>query len=281
MLMPRPTSRLRIAALAALIAVALPALAQDSIPQDKPEPDLALLLEAGRQTRATPLIPGLDYRLVAVPAFGLKVHAFAFDTKQFHLRTAAQDNDTGNRVADFLVNPEDVFAIDGGFFERDDDGRLAASGLLVVDGEEVAPQHERAGSGVLHASADGVSISYRAEAPPAEAVDSAVQVGPVLVDPGGKVGIYSSQGDRRRRSAICLRPGELIAIVVDGDGLSLFQLAHVLAIPVDQGGVGCDVAINLDGGPSTQAVYRGGGRTIAIDGEATVHNGLVVSTSGR
>ena len=107
-----------------------------------------------------------------------------------------------------------------------------------------------------------------------------MQVGPILVDPGGKVGIYTNQGDRRRRSAICLRPGEVVAIVVDGDGLSLFQLANLLAIPIEKGGVGCDAAINLDGGPSTQAIYRGGGRRIAIDGESTVQNALVVSVPG-
>lgn len=265
--------------LAAMVASAAVAAEAPKKPDAKalPEPALSLLLASGKAARSAPLIAGLDYRLIAVPAFGLKIHAFAFDASRFRLRTVQQSEATGNRAADFLQRPEDVFAIDGGFFEKDDDGALSPSGLLVVDGAKVAPENKRAGSGILHVRDGGVAIAYRDKAPPAGTMDSAVQVGPILVDPGGKVGIYTNQGDRRRRSAICLRPGEVVAVVVDGDGLSLFQLANLLAIPLDKGGVGCDVAINLDGGPSTQAIYRGGGRTIAIDGESTVQNGLVVS----
>jgi len=269
--------------LAAMVAFAAAAGAAEAPrnPDAKalPEPDLSLLLESGKAARAARLIAGLDYRLISVPAFGLKIHAFAFDRRRFNLRTVQQTKETGSRAADFLERPGDIFAIDGGFFEKDDQGRLSPSGLLVVDGAQVAPEHERAGSGVLHVGNGGVAIAYRTKAPPLSAMESAVQVGPILVDPGGKVGIYTSQGDRRRRSAICLRPGDVVAVVVDGDGLSLFQLANLLAIPVEKGGVGCDVAINLDGGPSTQAIYRGG-RTIEIDGESTVQNALVVSVPG-
>ncbi len=269
-------------ALAAMVAFAAVAAEVANRPDAKarPEPDLSLLLETSKAARAAPLIAGLDYRLISVPAFGLTIYAFAFDERRFHLRTVQQTEETGNRAADFLKRPEDIFAIDGGFFEKDDQGRLSPSGLLVIDGAEVAPEHDRAGSGVLHVGNGDVAIAYRAKAPPPSAMDSAVQVGPILVDPGGKVGIYTNQGDRRRRSAICLRPGEMVAVVVGGDGLSLFQFANLLAIPVERGGVGCDVAINLDGGPSTQAIYRGGGRIIEIDGESTVQNALVVSVSG-
>ena len=266
--------------LAAMVAFATAGAAEAPRHPDAkalPEPDLSLLLDSGKAAQAAPLIAGLDYRVIPVPAFGLTIHAFAFDQRRFHLRTVQQTEETGNRAADFLERPEDIFAIDGGFFEKDDQGRLSPSGLLVIDGAEVAPEHERAGSGVLHAANGDVAIAYRAAAPPLSAMESAVQVGPILVDLGGKVGIYTNQGDRRRRSAICLRPGEVVAIVVDGDGLSLFQLASLLAIPIERGGVGCDVAINLDGGPSTQAIYRRGGRMIEIDGESTVQNALVIS----
>ncbi len=245
------------------------------------EPDLSLLLETSRATQADQLIPGLAYRLIDVPAFGIKIHTFAFDSDRFRLRTAEEKDETGNRVTDLMDRHEDVFAIDGGFFEKDDRGRLSPSGLLVIDGAEVAPAQQRGGSGVLHVDDADAAISYRGDAPPISAMESAVQVGPILVDPGGKVGIHSGQGDRARRSAICLRPGQFVAIVVDGDGLSLFQLAELLAFPPRDGGLGCDIAINLDGGPSTQATYRGGGREIAIEGQSAVQNALVVSTTAR
>ena len=40
---------------------------------------------------------------------------------------------------------------------------------------------------------------------------------------------------------------------------------------------GADIAINLDGGPSTQAVLRAGNISRAIQGGTTVQNGLVIS----
>ncbi|MCP4386520.1 MAG: phosphodiester glycosidase family protein [Hyphomicrobiales bacterium] len=245
--------------------------------EDLPEPDLAVILEAGRSARAERLSAGLEHRLVAVPPFGLTVHTFVFDDRRFRPRLVVQSAPTGDRIEDFLRNDDDVFAIDGGFFEKDRRGRLSPSGLLVVDGAIVAHIHPRAGSGVLHTGPDGTEISYRDDAPPPHALESAVQVGPILVDPGGRVGIHPIQGDRRRRSAICTRPGKIVAIVVDGDGLNLFQLASLLAIPEKDGGVGCDVAINLDGGPSTQAVFRANGRSLSIPGDSTVHNAVVIS----
>jgi hypothetical protein len=66
-------------------------------------------------------------------------------------------------------------------------------------------------------------------------------------------------------------------IAVEG-GLSLFQLATLLAAPE---GVGCDVALNLDGGPSTQALFRAGGRRIAVEGGWPVANALIVSPAAN
>jgi len=50
-----------------------------------------------------------------------------------------------------------------------------------------------------------------------------------------------------------------------------------LSLPEAEGGFGCDVAINLDGGPSTQAALRAGSAQAEIAGEWTVHNALIVS----
>src|SRR5262245_23966030 len=83
-------------------------------------------------------------------------------------------------------------------------------------------------------------------------VQAAVQVGPLVVDPGGKNGIVRNDLDRQRRSAICLLPDGLTVIVLVDGGLSLHELGEVLASPEVDGGFGCDRALNLDGGPSTQ-----------------------------
>jgi hypothetical protein len=67
-----------------------------------------------------------------------------------------------------------------------------------------------------------------------------------------------------------------VIIAVDG-GLSLYQLATLLAAPAADGGLGCDVALNLDGGPSTQASSRAGSQNLDILGGTTVQNALIIS----
>ena len=245
------------------------------------EPDAALLAGRMRAAAVEILAPGATHRRVELPKFGLVIDAFFFDPARYTVRVVEQTAETGDQIATFLDRPGDVFAINGGFFERDDKTKhLAPSGLLVTDGTVVAPEHQRAGSGIVYVADGTLRIVYRKAAPPPSEMEEAIQVGPVLVDPGGKVGIYKNTGDRLDRSAVCLAGSRVVFVVVDG-GLSLFRLAHLLAAPEKDGGLGCDVALNLDGGPSTQALYRSGDRRIEIPGDWPVENALVVAPRNR
>ena len=264
----------------AILAVA--AEAAEAPPDLTNEPALPVLMESLEAATPETPYPGSTYRVAELAAFGLRVHAFGFDPALFRVRVAEQAVQTGQAVNGFLERADDVFAINGGFFERDEDTKaLSPSGLLVVDGKLVAPEHDRAGSGVVYVAGDNLRITYRKTAPPPSEMAAGIQVGPVLVDPGGKVGIYKNAGDRPDRSAVCLTAGGGIVFVVVDGGLSLFTLATILAAPEADGGFGCDVALNLDGGPSTQATYRAGGRMVEIPGDWPVENGLVVSTRRR
>jgi uncharacterized protein YigE (DUF2233 family) len=267
--------RLIVSCAIASALLTLSAVAAAKKPELAAEPDIALLYAGGKAARSSGLLPGLAYRLIELDAYALKIHAWSFDKSRFRLRVAEQNAPLGNRVAD-LLGAADVFAINGGFFERDKQKVLAPSGLIIVDGKEMAAEHERAGSGIVYANDNGVFIGYRKDLPDHSRMKYAVQVGPVLVDPGGKVGVANKQHDRQNRSAICLRADGFVIVAVEG-GLSLFQLASLLAAPIAEGGVGCDVALNLDGGPSTQALFRSGERRIAIEGGSTVANVLIVS----
>jgi hypothetical protein len=51
--------------------------------------------------------------------------------------------------------------------------------------------------------------------------------------------------------------------VIEG-GITLSQFSVLMSTPKDQGGLGCDAALNLDGGPSTQMAYADGDRQISI-----------------
>jgi uncharacterized protein YigE (DUF2233 family) len=272
---PRSSS---VAGFALWAGIATALAAPESPPAKRPdfttEPDIGLLTEASQAAKPSELAPGIRYRLIALADFGLKIHVWSFDRSRYRLRTADKKDPHGLHADEFL-GAKDVFAINGGFFERDKQKVIAASGLLIVDGREVAPEHDRAGSGIVYATTRGIFIGYRKDLADHAAMKSAVQVGPVLVDAGGKVGVADKQHDRQNRSAICLRPDAFVAVAVEG-GLSLFQLASLLAAPAPDG-IGCDIALNLDGGPSTQALFRLGGQRIAVQGGWPVDNALVVS----
>jgi uncharacterized protein YigE (DUF2233 family) len=257
-----------------VLAVALPASARAAV-DTTTEPDMAVLLAAGKQAMPSELMPGLDYRLIELPGFGLKVHAWSFDQAGFAFRMTMEKTPQGSHVRDLIGPPPDVLAINGGFFERDRKGVLTPSGLVIMRGQETSPENAGAGSGIIYWGAGGVGIGYRKTLTGHGLMAEAVQVGPVLVDPGGKVSVSNSKHDRQNRSAACLTPGRFAIVAVDG-GLSLYQLATLLAAPRDQGGLGCDVALNLDGGPSTQASSRAGTQNLDVFGGTTVQNALII-----
>ena len=123
-----------------------------------------------------------------------------------------------------------MLAVNGGFFEKDGDDRLSPSGLLIIGGKEVAPEHERAGSGIVYEGQSGIAIAYRQSAPDRKEMRSALQAGPIVVEPDGSSGIRSSKNDKRYdRTAVCLRGDSVVVIVVEG-GLTLLDLAQ---LPVD------------------------------------------------
>lgn len=245
-------------------------------PERTAEPDIALLYQAGKTATRSEPMAGLTYGVADLPTYALKVHSWTFAQDEFRLRVALQKVSTGSHVRDLIDGPPDVFAINGGFFERDRKGTLTPSGLVIMRGNEISPEQERAGSGIIYSGAGGVGIGYRKDLTGHGMMAEAIQVGPIIVDAGGKVGVSNTRHDRQNRSAVCLKPGVFVIVAVDG-GLSLYQLAQLLAAPESEGGFGCDIAINLDGGPSTQASERAGGRHIDLPGGTTVQNALLVS----
>lgn len=159
-----------------------------------------------------------------------------------------------------------VLAIDAGFFEPDH----SPSGLVVSGAATLAPLGPRGGSGVL------VVRDGRAQLLARESLDGgapwagaalAVQCGPRLIEPDGRVGIHRDDGHRFARTVACLRDGgrtlDLIATwqrdaPLRGPGL--YELARALAAAAPDGAPGCEAALNLDGGPSTGVFARAADR---------------------
>jgi hypothetical protein len=251
-----------------------------SQPQSEPDregtPELAGLLAATKAMKLSKPMPGLAVGEATYPAFGIRVLRVDFDQRRFDLRLEEQRARKGNRAADFLETKEDVFVINGGFFEKAPNDVLSPSGLLIMEGLVVAEEHPRAGSGILYSDGSRVGIAPRKSLTERSTLREALQVGPLLVDPGGAKGVYKDDVERHNRGAICLRGDVFSAVVVEG-GLSLFQFADLLSRPAKNGGFACEVAINLDGGPSTQALLRAGKDERDVAGGSPVQNAIVVS----
>jgi uncharacterized protein YigE (DUF2233 family) len=251
-----------------------PKLSIEPATESHPVPALLSQIKlAGTQELET----GAAYKLVRVPEYEISMHVFAFDAMRYRVKVVQQSEAGGDNIGAFLRSPEDVLAVNGGFFDIDSRSRLSPSGLLVVDRTMVRNVSSNAGSGVVFVSDASVGIVFRKDLP-SDGVTSAVQSGPLLVDPGRKMGIYRNDFDRENRTAVCLRPGVMVFVVVEG-GLSLFELAEVLAASPENGGIGCDVALNLDGGPSTQAILRTEKFGVSISGRWRLQNALVVYRS--
>ena len=247
-------------------------------PAREAQPVPALLAQL-RAAEPEDLLPGAHYSVARIADYDVNLHVWSFDPARFHLKVRQQAQTGGQSIGDFLTDPGDVLAINGGFFDADSRQRLTPSGLLIADGALIRDVTDK-GSGIVFATATGVGIVRRQDFR-AAGVEHAVQSGPLLVDPGGKLGIYKEDFDRQRRSAVCLDGNAVRIVMVEAAACSLLELARVLSSPRDAGGLACEVALNLDGGPSTQAMTRIGSQELALVGRWRIQNALVLSRRER
>jgi hypothetical protein len=157
-----------------------------------------------------------------------------------------------------------LVVVNGGYFTSD----LVATGLVVSEGEASGTSYGEF-AGMLYAGSDGIpqlrwlqTWPYR----PDEALSAAVQCFPVLVKPGGVMGFPAGadDGHTARRTFVAQ----------DGSGRMMFLVAprgffslHTLAVWLVESDLDIDIALNLDGGPSSG---------LWVPGEATIDSLLPV-----
>jgi uncharacterized protein YigE (DUF2233 family) len=183
------------------------------------------------------------------------VRAWSFGLERYDL--VIEDAAMTTALDTVLTKTSSELVVNGGFF--DPDGRPV--GLAMSDGVFLSRLKQNLSGGVL--TSDG----KRAELFPSEGFTLpedggskfAIQCRPRLVV-DRSANVKSDDGKRAERTALCTRDGGRIVDVVivrgsdDGEspGPSLFALAKHLAL------VGCEAALNLDGGPSTGVAWREG-----------------------
>ena len=218
----------RALALLCLLAVGLPAAAQQTVVLDY-------------EVRPEQRWDGEPYTL----------HRWRVPLDRTHVRVV--DVEMGTRLARFARRGA-ALVINGGFYGTN----RRPEGLVVEEGREVSPFMERIGGGVITLS-EGRAQQHDAEAPLAlpDPLDFAIQCRPRLVVDGAN-NIARRLPATAARTALCIRDeGRVLDVYVarrdpsrGRAGPTLYTLAELLVRE------GCEEALNLDGGPSTGVAWR-------------------------
>lgn len=250
---------------------------RSSSQRSNPVPDL---MSAVRVTRGQvqELEPGFSFAKVASKDYGIDLYIWTVDPARFDIGIIEQEDPHGSNVAEFLEDDKAILAINGGFFNIDNLQRLNAAGVLVVNGVIRNPSQNNQ-SGALVRDSSGIKIIWAKDLRALTSYNFVVQAGPILVEGPGQIGIKRNDYDRLNRAAVCTRGAEIIFVVLHGSrgiGLSLYEFSELLAAREMDGGLGCNLSLNLDGGPSTQFAMNHFGVKEKVDGLWKIHNAIIV-----
>jgi hypothetical protein len=167
-----------------------------------------------------------------------------FSTKSCTLRVIQNEN--GAALGDVMRQEQCLAGVNGGYFNDE----FAPIGLRIVNGQIIAPlQRARLITGVLVASSRGVQIVRAREFSQHQKIVAAIQCGPFLVDGSRRVpGLNALQRARRTFAATGPNGHALLGFC---SGISLADLATVLATTPIAGDLKIERALNFDGGSSS------------------------------
>jgi uncharacterized protein YigE (DUF2233 family) len=236
------------------------------------------LRSASQSAHWRTLAKSLRVKTIKLESYDIVVHAWSAEPADVRVSIAASSTPFGSTAAELRREHNAVLAVNGGFFDIDGQSRLSPTGLLITQGRLLNPASDKrkGGSGIIYSRQGSIDIDFVETASDLRDMEAAVQVGPLVVDPGGKNGIRRNDFDRQNRSVVCRQAGGTVAIIVITGGLSLYETGELLASPEADGGFGCDRALNLDGGPSTQASFAWEAEVLEIPGRWKVPNALLL-----
>jgi uncharacterized protein YigE (DUF2233 family) len=234
----------------------------------------------------TGLEPGLEFsRLEFVRKTDgqeIKVAALKIDPEKFRFTLLSAPLIKEEPVAwvhEMAEKTGPVLAVNASFYMLENNEPI---GLLVMDGEEFNPWGEGAGSGVFWIKDGRARIDRSGEFVSAwEDAELAVQAGPLVVEPGGKPGIYRNVEKHRARTAVGIdNKGDVVMVCTfrgeEGSGLDLFELMQIMMHPRKKGGLGLKVALNLDGGTSSAMFLDHPGLDLDIRSTHPVRNAIAL-----
>lgn len=178
------------------------------------------------------------------------------------------DNPVGNDDLAAAMRRERCLAgVNGGYFDPED----KPVGLVISGGRLIAPLRKaRLLSGVLVASGGRVQLFRTAEYSPKRKANEALQCGPFLVDRGQPVPGLNATRPARRTFVLTSEPDR--AGIGLCSGVTLAELAKILATPGLTPDLKVHRALNLDGGSSSAFWFAGERGPYSIAEQKTVRN---------
>jgi exopolysaccharide biosynthesis protein len=223
------------------------------------------------------IIPGLEMRVIKITAERgpADIYAFRIDQKKLSIRVVDSRDYQQKRLSVRSMTEVSgaVLAINGGFFDTEE----KHLGLLVRDGKTVSPYLKR-DWGIFFMKKNRPFIIHSRKYKKDKGITQAVQVGPRLISRGK---VLKLKKQFSRRSAVGIDGKERIILLVSGKNpdqgiLGLTELAELMGLSLKKGGLGCQYALNLDGGASTQLYVNTDTFTLNLPGRWAVSNGLGV-----
>lgn len=220
---------------------------------------------------------GISARTMSL-ADGVALHVYEVDLRRYRVALSSYVRSTARKplptARQMGQRAGALLAVNGGFFDR----RWRPMGWRVSAGHQLQRPLKRqwgvlwlAGQRAGVAGPKGVAKLQRRTAK----LDVALQVGPRLVDHGRPVSLLV-QHARRAAVGVRSRGRRLVFAISEGGSVESNLLARIFATPRAKGGLGCDAALMLDGGPSAQLWTAPTAGGLHVPGMYGVPDGLVV-----
>jgi Phosphodiester glycosidase len=176
------------------------------------------------------------------------LYIYRLDQSLFRLDIAYHD--TPQNLEDWQKETNALLIANGGFF-RVEDEKYIPNGLTIVHGQTFGSSYDSF-AGTLAIQEGWAEVRWLAQRPydATESLQAALQSFPLLVKPGGELGFPAEFEDnvKARRTVIAQdREGRILFLVAPRGHFTLHQLSLYLT----ESDLDLEIALNLDGGPSS------------------------------
>jgi hypothetical protein len=205
-----------------------------------------------RDTGWTLSAPGLERRRIRIDNDQNQhiesLYMWRLDQSRFRLDVGYHE--TPQSLESWQKETNAFLVVNGGYFRTENEKHFP-DGLTIANGQAFGSSYESF-AGMLVIREEGAELRWLAQKPydPKEPILAGLQSFPLLVKPGGELGFPAQSEDnlQARRTAIAQdKDGRILFMVTPRGRFTL----HQLSVYLTESDLDLDIALNLDGGPST------------------------------